>query len=121
MSSAPRRVLVIVENLPVPFDTRVWNESTTLRDAGYQVSVISPMGQGARSWSEVIDGIHIYRHPLRSDARGAVAYVSEYLLASFWQFLLTWRVMFARGFDVIHACNPPDTVFVLGLMFRVFG
>jgi glycosyltransferase involved in cell wall biosynthesis len=116
-----RRVLIIVENCPVPFDTRVWNEATTLASAGYEVSVISPMGEGAGRWREVIDGIHVYRHPLRAGTWGRATYLREYVLASFWQFCLTWRVLFARGFDVIHACNPPDTLFVLGLMFKVLG
>jgi glycosyltransferase involved in cell wall biosynthesis len=116
-----RRVLIIVENLPVPFDTRVWNESTTLAAAGYDVSVISPMGDGARRWSEVIDDVHVYRHPLPAGARGAWGYLSEYVLASFWQVCLTWRVLFARGFDVIHACSPPDTIFVIGIFFKIFG
>ena len=41
-----QRVLIIVENLPVPFDRRVWLEATALRNAGYQVSIICPTGRG---------------------------------------------------------------------------
>jgi glycosyltransferase involved in cell wall biosynthesis len=117
--SRPRRILIIVENLPVPFDRRVWNEATTLVQAGYEVSVICPLGQGARARREVIDGIHIYRHPL-IEARRMYFYLAEYVIALFWEFLLAWRVHFERGFDVIHACNPPDLIFLVGGFFKFF-
>ena len=116
-----RRVLIIVENLPVPFDRRVWQEAGTLRDAGYQVSVICPTGSGYKNRFEEIEGIHIYRHPLPVDADGPVGYVLEYGAALFWEFVLACRIFFSRGFDVIHACNPPDNIFLIGLVFRMFG
>jgi glycosyltransferase involved in cell wall biosynthesis len=115
----PRRILIIVENLPVPFDRRVWNEATTLVQAGYEVSVICPMGQGAAARREIRDGIHIYRHPL-IEARRMSFYFAEYIVALFWEFLLAWRVYFERGFDVIHACNPPDLIFLVGGFFKLF-
>lgn len=119
---AGRRVLIIVENLPVPFDRRVWNEASALRDAGYEVSIICPKGVGAQESFLVLDGIHIYRHPLPLDARGELGYLLEYSAALFWESLLTWRVFFTRGFDVIHACNPPDLIFLIGGFFKyVFG
>ena len=59
-----RRVLIVVENLPVPFDRRVWAEATTLAAAGYTVSVICPMGKGYAAEYELLDGVHVYRHPL---------------------------------------------------------
>jgi len=123
MSSAgrTRRVLIIVENLPVPFDRRVWQEAQALRDAGYQVSVICPTGQGHEERCEEIDGIAIYRHPLPVEGKGVMGYLVEYPTALFWQFLLAWRVFRERGFDVIHACNPPDDIFLVGLFFKLFG
>lgn len=116
----PRRVLVIVENLPSPFDRRVWQESTTLRDAGYEVTIICPTGKGYESRFEVIDGIHIYRHDLPVEAEGALGYAVEYSSALFWEFVLAWKVLFRRGFDVIHACNPPDLIFLVGGFFKFF-
>ncbi len=123
MSSAGRtkRVLMIVENLPVPFDRRVWQEAQALRDAGYQVSVICPTGQGYEKKREEIDGISIYRHPLPVEGKGVAGYLIEYPAALFWQFFLAWRVLFERGFDVIHACNPPDDIFIIGRFFKLFG
>ncbi len=121
--SAPqsKRVLIIVENLPVPFDRRVWQEATTLQQAGYQVSVICPKGKGYEKGYEVIDGIHIYRHALPIEASGALGYAIEYSWALFWEFVLALRVLATRGFDVIHACNPPDTIFLIGGFFKLFG
>ena len=118
----PKRVLIIVENLPVPFDRRVWSEATTLVNAGYEVSVICPKGKGATASFEVIDGVHIFRHPLPIEARGGLGYLLEYGSALFWEFLLSLKVFFRRGFDVIHACNPPDLIFIIGAFYKcLFG
>jgi glycosyltransferase involved in cell wall biosynthesis len=116
-----RRVLIIVENLPVPFDRRVWQEARTLRDAGYEVSVIGPSGPGCEARRETIDGIAIFRHPLPLEARGALGYLVEYSAALLWEHLLAWRVFFGRGFDAIHACNPPDLIFLVGAVFKLLG
>ena len=116
-----RRVLIIVENLPVPFDRRVWQEANTLREAGYEVSIICPIGKGHETSHEVINGISIYRHPLPVEASGAAGYALEYSLALFWEFVLALRVLWSHGFDVIHACNPPDTIFLIGRFFKLFG
>jgi glycosyltransferase involved in cell wall biosynthesis len=117
----PRRVLIIVENLPVPFDRRVWQEATTLQQAGYEVSIICPKGKGYEKGHEVIDNIYIYRHALPIEASGAAGYAIEYSWALFWEFVLTLRVLWTRGFDVVHACNPPDTIFLIGRFFKLFG
>jgi glycosyltransferase involved in cell wall biosynthesis len=115
------RVLVLVENLPVPFDRRVWQEACTLRDAGYVVSVICPTGKGCEKRFEDLDGVHVYRYRLPLEAEGAVGYAFEYSVALFWSFLLSLRVLFTRGFDVVHACNPPDLFFLLGGFYKLFG
>src|SRR6266849_4022937 len=117
----PKRVLILVENLPSPFDRRVWQEATTLRDAGYVVSIICPTGKGCEKKFEAIGGIHIYRYKLWVEASGAVGYALEYAIALAWTFALAGRVLLVRGFDVIHACNPPDLFFMIGGFFKVFG
>lgn len=117
----PRRVLILVENLPSPFDRRVWQEATTLLANGYQVSIICPTGKGYEKRYEAIDGIHIYRYHLPLEAEGAKGYAVEYSLALFHTFRLAWKVLFKHGFDVIHACNPPDLLFLIGGFFKLFG
>lgn len=121
ITSGPRRVLILVENLPSPFDRRVWQEATALRDAGYTVSIICPTGHGCERKFEAIDGIHIWRYDLPLEAEGAKGYAIEYSAALFWTFLLAWKVFFKRGFDVIHACNPPDLFFLIGGFFKLLG
>ena len=116
-----RRILIIVENLPVPFDRRVWQEATTLQDAGYQVSVICPTGKGHESPRELLRGIQIYRYQLPFEAVGARGYVIEYGWALFAQFILALRVWWTTGIDGIHACNPPDNIFLIGAFFKLFG
>ena len=117
----PRRVLILVENLPSPFDRRVWQEATTLRDAGHLVSIICPTGRGYERKFEAIDGIHVFRYPLPVEASGAAGYAVEYAVALAWTFVLACRVLLTRGFDVVHACNPPDLFFLIGGFFRLFG
>ena len=116
-----KRVLIIVENLPSPFDRRVWQEATTLAQAGYGVSIICPTGKGYEKKYEVVDGIHIYRHNLPTEAAGPLGYALEYSAALFWEFVLAWKVLLTRGFDAIHACNPPDNIFLIGGFFRLLG
>lgn len=116
-----RRVLIIVENLPVPFDRRVWSEATTLRAAGYMVSIICPTGKGFEELYEEIDGIHIYRHPLPIDARGALGYLREYSAALYHELRLALKIRRRHGFHVIHGCNPPDLIFLIAWFFKPFG
>ena len=116
-----KKVLILVENLPSPFDRRVWQEATALKDAGYGVSIICPTGRGCEKHFEEIDGIAIYRYDLPFEASGALGYLLEYSVALFWTFVLAWRVLFTRGFDVIHACNPPDLFFLIGAFFKLLG
>jgi glycosyltransferase involved in cell wall biosynthesis len=113
-------VLIIVENLPVPFDRRVWQEATTLKEAGYGVSVICPKGKGHDLSRETIDGIHIYRHSLPFEASSSLGYLVEYSCALFWEFWLSLKVLFNHGFDVIHACNPPDLIYLVAAFYKIF-
>jgi len=117
-----RKVLIVVENLSVPFDRRVWRECHALRDAGYQVSAISPMGtERDTSRQETIDGISIYRYPILQSDGGFLSYVLEYGIASLMSFWLMWAVLFREGFDVIQICNPPDLLILIALPFKLFG
>ena len=118
---AGRKVLVIVENLPLPFDRRVMHECRTLTKAGAEVSVICPTGKGYEARHEVIEGINIYRHTLPLDASGASGYLLEYGAALFHEMRLALKIAFKHGFDTIQACNPPDLIFLVALPFKLFG
>ncbi|MDH3716308.1 MAG: glycosyltransferase family 4 protein, partial [Gammaproteobacteria bacterium] len=120
-SARGKRTLIVVENLPSPFDRRVWQEANTLRNAGYDVTIICPTGEGYEARFEVIDDIHIYRYRLPLEGSGAAGYLVEYAFALCMQFFLALRVYFKRGFDVIHACNPPDNIFLIALPFKLLG
>ena len=116
-----RRVLIIVENLPCPFDRRVWQEARTLNDAGYIVSIICPKGKGFEADHEVLDGVHVYRHPMPPDGHGALGYLREYSAALWHALRLAFRVRRERGVDVLQGCNPPDLVFLVAWALRPFG
>jgi glycosyltransferase involved in cell wall biosynthesis len=110
--------LIIVENLTMPLDRRVWQEAQTLRDAGYTVSVICPVGGKYRERYELLDGIHVFRHPLPYEADGKLGYLLEYGWALAWEFALTIKAHFKVGFDVIQACNPPDLIFLVAAPWK---
>jgi glycosyltransferase involved in cell wall biosynthesis len=120
MSSKRPAVCIIVENLPVPIDRRVWQEARTLRDAGYRVSIICPKGRGFEKGRETLEGIEIYRHRLW-EASGPLGFFVEYAWALAAEFLLSLRVYARTRFRVLQACNPPDTIFLIGLFFKLFG
>ncbi len=114
-----RRALILVENLSVPFDRRVWQECRTLRDAGWEVDVICPRGAKRDTEPEaVIDGVRIHRYPLRAATGGPAYYLKEYG-AALWH---TARLARKVGpVDVVHACNPPDLLFLPALRLKRQG
>jgi glycosyltransferase involved in cell wall biosynthesis len=115
------KVLMLVENLSVPADPRVWQEARTLQRAGFQVSVICPQGQTRDQEKYVcLEGIHIYRYHMPTTTKSS-DYVKEYVVAMLKTFWLSLKVWMLHGFDVIHAANPPDTFFALGLFYRIMG
>lgn len=113
------KVLIIVENLPVPFDRRVWREARSLRVHGHEVTVLCPRGKGYRRSHEVIDGIHIYRHPMPKEGSGPLGYLCEYGCALFYEFWYAWWIYLRHGFQVIQGCNPPDLIFLIALPFKL--
>lgn len=121
--ASPGKVLIVVQNLPVPFDRRVWLEATTLQSAGYTVSVICPKGRKGtfRAGHEVLQGVHIYRYSPPPEAHGVLGYLFEFAYCWILTALLSLRVWREHGLDVLHACNPPETYFLLGGFFKLFG
>ncbi|MBQ1123210.1 glycosyltransferase family 4 protein [Streptomyces sp. B15] len=114
-----RRALVLVENLSVPFDRRVWQECTTLRDAGWTVHVICPRGEKRDTEPEAeIDGVRIHRYPLRAATGGPAGYLREYRSALWHTVRLARRI---GPVDVVHACNPPDLLFLPALWLKRRG
>ena len=117
--SVTRRILIIVQNLPVPFDRRVWLECQALTSVGYRVAVVCPMGKGDPAY-QVIDGVEIYKYRPYAPGGSKLSFVAEYA----YSFLATaWHAMRARlhggRFEVIQACNPPDIFWPIALAFRL--
>lgn len=117
-----RRVLMVVQNLPVPFDRRVWLEATSLTRAGYAVSVICPKAKGYDASFERLEDVDIYRYALPVEGESAVSFVAEFA----WCWIAT-AVLMAKvaargtGFDILHVCNPPETYWPLGWLAQRFG
>jgi len=122
MSASPGSTAILVENLSVPFDRRVWQEARSLRSAGYAVTVICPQGtERDTERHAVIDGVDIHRYPLRAVGGGPASYVHEYSAALLRTLTLLRRLQAHARFDVIHACNPPDALIWTALPARRRG
>jgi glycosyltransferase involved in cell wall biosynthesis len=112
-------ILIIVENLPVPLDRRVWQESCALRDAGCEVIVVCPKMRGHTEAYEYLDGIHVYRHWISEEAGGFPGFFREYASALLGETRLAWKVWFKHRPAVIHLCNPPDLLFLVAVPFKL--
>jgi glycosyltransferase involved in cell wall biosynthesis len=116
-----RKILIIVENGPYSADPRVRNEALALQANGYEVTVLCPRDATCPRFHEVIDGVHVYRHPQIKHGGTRIGYLREYSCALFWEFLFTIWIFFRHGFQVIQGCNPPDDIFLVALPFKLFG
>lgn len=115
-----RHVCIIVQNMPVPLDRRVWAESQTLVAGGYRVSVICPKGPGEASF-EWRDGVELHRYRPAPAADGVVGYAVEFVWSLLWATYLARRIHRRDPVAVLQACNPPDTYWLLGMLFRLGG
>lgn len=114
-------ILFIVENNTVPPDIRVWREAKAARDAGFEVTIIAPAADKFRTRHENTEGIEIYRHPGYENHNLKHSQIFEYLNAFFWELYLSFKIFAGKPFQLIHAANPPDNVFLIALIYKVFG
>lgn len=118
---APPSVLLVVENLPVPYDRRCWQEALALKAAGFEVSVVSPATRLFPKWHELLEGVQIYRYPMLIEGKGRVGLVIEYVWSFLCIFLWTCFVAVRRRFDAIIIANPPDIFFPIIWFWRLLG
>jgi len=115
---ARAHVCIVVQNLPVPFDRRVWLECLALREAGFEVSVVCPKGPGDPTY-HVVEGVHLHKYRPFPPITRQILFVAEYawsILATFVGLLRVWR---REPFRVVQLCNPPDVLWVAALPFKV--
>jgi glycosyltransferase involved in cell wall biosynthesis len=117
-----RRVLYVLQNLPVPFDRRAWLQATALAQAGYAVSVICPKARGFNRSRETIEGVDIHRYWSPVEAQARLAFIVEFVWCFAATFLISLKIgLFGRGFDILHVCNPPETYWPMAWFWRAFG
>ncbi len=114
-------VLILVQNLPVPFDRRVWQEALALAGAGYEVHVICPATKEHPRRRETLHGVRIYRYPPGPEARRPAAYLAEYLIAILAQLRIAVRIRLRHRLEIVHICNPPDLLFLVALPLVALG
>ena len=111
------RILIIVQNLPVPFDRRVWLECRALVSAGHQVAVVCPKGDGDPSY-QVVDTVEIYKYRPYAPGGSKLSFISEYAYSFLATARLTLRARRSGRFAAIQACNPPDIFWPIALLLR---
>lgn len=116
-----KKVLFIVENLPLPFDRRVWQEANTLKNNGANVFIICPKMKGYSGSLEEIKGIKIFRHYIPKEGNGPIGYLLEYGISLLFELFLSFKIFIKFGFDIIHICNPPDLLFLVTLPYKLLG
>jgi len=115
-------ILFIIENLSYPFDRRVHREALTMKNAGYNVSVICPAGKDRdKEMYSNVDGVNVYRYPLLTDAQSKIDYLKEYSFSLIYTFFLSLKILLFKNFDIIHIANPPDIFFPILAFYRIFG
>jgi glycosyltransferase involved in cell wall biosynthesis len=117
-----RRVLYVLQGLPVPFDRRAWLHATTLAKHGYAVSFICPKGRGYDASREERDGVDIHRYWRPIEGEGKFAFIAESLWCFCATFLISLRIgFFGHGFDILHICNPPEIYWPMAWFWRILG
>lgn len=115
-------ILILVENLPVPFDRRVWMEAMALTESGYKVSVISPCPlEETQTPNRVIEGVHVFRYPMPDTTSSKFSFIKEFAYCLWHTRRLTARIWGQDPFDVIQSCNPPDTFWMIGMLYKRLG
>jgi glycosyltransferase involved in cell wall biosynthesis len=114
-------VLILVQNLPVPFDRRVWQEARALVGAGYQVHVVCPATREHPLRRETLSGVRIYRYPAGPEARRFATYLVEYVIAIVAQLSIAARIRLRHRIEIVHICNPPDLLFLVALPLIALG
>lgn len=113
-----RHVCIVVQNLPVPFDRRVWLECQALRTAGYEVSVVCPKGKGDPAY-QVLDGVHLFKYRAFPPITWQLMFVAEYaysILATLLNLARAWK---RRPFGIVQVCNPPDVLWAAVVPFKL--
>ena len=115
-----RHVLMLVENMSVPRDRRVWAEARALHAAGFRVTVVSPIGRGRDTERRtVIDGIAVERFKPYEATGGPKGYILEYGSAFVQLWRIARRIHRKSPVEVVHVGNPPDVlVFAVGALRR---
>jgi glycosyltransferase involved in cell wall biosynthesis len=120
-SNSPRtrgRILILVQNLPVPFDRRVWLECQSLIDAGFDVAVVCPKAPGDPRHAR-INGVEIFKYQPYAPGGSSASFVIEYLYSFFATLTLSLRASVRGRFVAVQSCNPPDLFWPIGLLFRL--
>jgi glycosyltransferase involved in cell wall biosynthesis len=112
------RVLILVQNLSVPFDRRVWLECQSLTAAGFQVAVVCPKAPGDPTYYR-LRGVELFKYRPYAPGTSSVSFVLEYVYSFIMTLVLSLRASFRGRFDIVQSCNPPDLFWPIGVLFRV--
>jgi glycosyltransferase involved in cell wall biosynthesis len=114
------RVLILVQNLSVPFDRRVWLECQSLVAAGFRVAVVCPKAPGDPTYYR-LRGVDLFKYRPYAPGTSSISFVLEYAYSFIMTLVLSLRANFRDPFDVVQSCNPPDLFWPIGVLFRLLN
>jgi glycosyltransferase involved in cell wall biosynthesis len=120
-ASAGKRVLMLLENAAYREDNRVKREAGSLVRAGYQVTVICPLGEPGQPWREIVDGVRLYGYPEPTVGHSVLSYIWEYAYSLSVIFAISLFIYFYEDFDIVHTHNPPDTFVLIAAFYKLLG
>ncbi len=113
-----KRILILVQNLSVPFDRRVWLECQSLVDAGYEVAVVCPKAPGDPTYA-TLQGVELFKYRPYAPGGSSASFIIEYCYSFLATLLLSIRASRRGRFNVVQSCNPPDLFWPIGILFRL--
>lgn len=114
-------IVIVVQNLSVPLDRRVYQQAQALVDDGWRVHVICPKSAADPARRETKDGVTYYRHWVPKHGGTMLGLIWEYIISLSSEFALLTMIALRHGLAVIQVCNPPDFLAIVAAPFRLFG
>ena len=118
---------MLLQNNAYADDVRVVQEAESLAKAGYSVAVIAPRSRdrlaesAERGLHDTASSVRVYSYPPPRSGRGLLGYAWEYGYSATAMLLLSAAIFVRRGFDIVHAHNPPDILVAIAMVYRLLG
>ena len=116
-----KTVLFLIEDGPYRCDHRVRREAASLRSQGLRVLVVAPVENGGPLEETLDGGVEVFGFRRSANGRGLGGLLGEYGSSLLKMGARVAQLHASRGFDVIHASNPPDLLWLVAAPYVALG